>query len=151
MGCPPEDKLDFITSSFARETILESRRHSTRPFEDYFIPDANPMALDLIKKMLAFHPKDRLTAEEALSHSYFEMYQGQVLEPTADSPFDFEFEKDEDGRSNMTEEAVRLCMYEEAGVYRPHVIDLDDDFIKSECFSGANKGKYYINPNRYKK
>ena len=134
MGCPPEEKLDFIPNLLARQTILEYRDLHTRPFEDYFVPDANPVAIDLIRKMLAFHPADRLTAEEALAHKYFALYQGQVLEPTADAPFDYEFELDESGRSNMSEEAIRICMYEEALMFRPQMMDLDDDTVKKEFF-----------------
>lgn len=30
------------------------------------------LALDLMQKMLAFHPKDRISVEEALKHPFFE-------------------------------------------------------------------------------
>lgn len=165
MGCPPEEKLDFIPNALARQTILDYADLHTRPFHTFFVPDANPLAIDLIKKMLAFHPADRLTAEEALNHKYFSLYQGQVLEPTAEVPFDYTFEKDASGQSNMTEEQIRLCMYEEAGMFRPHVMDLDDELTKKEFFpsmmatmqkeksgravngAGGNV-EFYINPNR---
>lgn len=33
-------------------------------------PTANSQAIDLLKKMLAFAPQDRITIEEALKHEY---------------------------------------------------------------------------------
>lgn len=40
------------------------------PFEQFF-PMADVGALSILKKLLAFDPSDRPTAEEALSHPYF--------------------------------------------------------------------------------
>ena len=41
------------------------------PFTEMF-PSANPLALDLLEKMLAFNPSNRITVEEALKHPYME-------------------------------------------------------------------------------
>ena len=35
------------------------------------VPGADPMALDLISKMLVYDPTQRLTAKAALAHPYF--------------------------------------------------------------------------------
>ena len=38
-------------------------------------PDADPLALDLIDKMLVFNPQERITVAEALKHPYLaDMY-----------------------------------------------------------------------------
>jgi len=42
------------------------------PFTEMF-PSANPLALDLLEKMLAFNPSNRITVEEALKHPYMEL------------------------------------------------------------------------------
>ena len=59
-------------------------------------PKPNPLAVDLVKKLLVFDPKKRLTAAEALKHPYFkDLYSEEedgvkLVEPV--SPFDFDFE-----------------------------------------------------------
>lgn len=35
-----------------------------------FDSEANPLAMDLLSKMLTFHPNKRITVEEALAHPY---------------------------------------------------------------------------------
>jgi serine/threonine protein kinase len=39
-------------------------------FEEIF-KNADPLEIDLLKKMLLFDPSKRITAEEALKHPYF--------------------------------------------------------------------------------
>lgn len=39
------------------------------PFERIY-PKANPLALDLLSKMLTFDPAKRITCDEALKHPY---------------------------------------------------------------------------------
>lgn len=54
----------------------------------------NPYALDLLKKMLAFHPEQRIDVTGALEHPYLAIYHCEDDEPVSDgiSHFDFEFE-----------------------------------------------------------
>ena len=64
-----------------------------RPRKDLrvYFPNANPLALDLLSKMLTFDPTKRITVEEALAHSYLENLHDEHDEPTSTS-FDFSFE-----------------------------------------------------------
>lgn len=39
-------------------------------------PQANPLALDMLEKLLAFNPTKRITVEEALKHPYLEPVSG---------------------------------------------------------------------------
>ena len=52
------------------------------------------MAIDLLKKMLVFDPKKRITVEESLSHPYLAALHCPDDEPTTEpvSAFDFDFE-----------------------------------------------------------
>ncbi|KAG1222834.1 hypothetical protein G6F68_020527 [Rhizopus microsporus] len=61
------------------------------PFENLY-PRANPMAIDLLNKLLEFDPSKRITVEEALAHPYLSAYHDEDDEPTHNQTFDFSFE-----------------------------------------------------------
>lgn len=61
------------------------------PFQTLF-PNANPDALDLLDKMLAFDPTSRIDVEEALRHPYLSIWHDATDEPGCPTPFDFSFE-----------------------------------------------------------
>jgi hypothetical protein len=54
--------------------------------------NANPDALDLLDKMLAFDPSSRISVEEALEHRYLQIWHDASDEPNCPTPFDFHFE-----------------------------------------------------------
>ena len=56
------------------------------------LPLIRLQALDLLDKMLTFHPDNRITAEEALAHPFFDMFRGTGDERVAAAPFSFAFE-----------------------------------------------------------
>ena len=45
--------------------------HPIQSISAYFNQIENPMALDLLSKLLALDPRDRITAKEALRHDFF--------------------------------------------------------------------------------
>lgn len=65
------------------------------PFQQLF-PRANPDALDLLDRMLAFDPSRRIGVEEALEHRYLAIWHDASDEPAAPTTFDFSFETVED-------------------------------------------------------
>jgi serine/threonine protein kinase len=56
-------------------------------------PDANPLALDLLDKMLVFNPHKRISVDEALAHPYLKTLHNVKSESECKRMFDFEFEK----------------------------------------------------------
>lgn len=66
-----------------------------KKFERLF-PRANPDALDLLDRMLAFDPNERIGVEEALEHRYLSIWHDATDEPKCPTPFDFSFEVVED-------------------------------------------------------
>jgi mitogen-activated protein kinase 7 len=58
------------------------------PFQRLF-PQANPDALDLLDRMLAFDPSSRISVEEALEHKYLHIWHDASDEPACPQPFDF--------------------------------------------------------------
>lgn len=107
----------FITNAKAKEAVFELSSWVALQFNQYFASDVSLEALDLLKKLIEFNPKDRLTAVEALDHPFLMYYSGKVNEPIAETVFDNSFEFDVNGESNMAEEAVRRYMFDEVMLY----------------------------------
>jgi mitogen-activated protein kinase 7 len=55
-------------------------------------PAANPEALDLLDRMLAFDPTRRISVEEALEHPYLAIWHDASDEPDCPTTFNFDFE-----------------------------------------------------------
>lgn len=90
LGSPSEDVLRRLASKRTREWIKSIHVKEIPPFESFF-PTADPIAIDLLRKMLELDPAKRITAEEALAHPYLEVYHDPSDEPVHDT-VDFSFE-----------------------------------------------------------
>lgn len=97
-------------------SILHYRSRRAKPFATFFPQGTSLLALDLISKMLQFHPDDRISVENALDHPYLSEYHVQMPEPICNNLFNFEFEK---VNYDLTSEDVQLLMYDEMLLYRP--------------------------------
>ncbi|KAG2209071.1 hypothetical protein INT46_003646 [Mucor plumbeus] len=91
LGTPDEETLCRVGSERAQVYIRSLPRMPKIPFENLY-PRANPMAIDLLNKLLEFDPSRRINVEEALSHPYLSAYHDEDDEPTHSSTFDFSFE-----------------------------------------------------------
>ena len=47
--------------------------HPRKDFSKFFV-GANPLAIDVLERLLVIDPDTRMTAEEALAHPYFASY-----------------------------------------------------------------------------
>lgn len=54
--------------------------------------NANPDALDLLDRLLAFDPSSRISVEQALEHPYLHIWHDASDEPVCPTTFDFAFE-----------------------------------------------------------
>lgn len=91
LGTPPEATLRRIGSPRAQEYVRSLPVTKPIPFNQLF-PNANPEALDLLGKMLAFDPVDRITVEDALAHPFLKIWHDPADEPVCAAEFDFSFE-----------------------------------------------------------
>jgi mitogen-activated protein kinase 1/3 len=107
-GTPKMEDLDFIKKKEAKEFFLKLVKRTKLTWSSLF-PNANPIALDLLEKMLTFNPKKRYTVDQCLSHPYFEGLHDPEQEPTAESNFDFSFDKE-----SLTKEKLRSMIYEQS-------------------------------------
>ena len=90
----------------------------------------NKDAIDLLRKMLTFDPKKRITVEEALKHPYLAALHCEDDEPTTEpvSAFDFDYEI-----FDLKKEEYKDLIFEEIMLYH------SDEQLKEYL---ANKRKY---------
>jgi mitogen-activated protein kinase 7 len=95
LGTPNEETLSRIGSPRAQEYVRNLPFMPKKPFPNLF-PQANPDALDLLDKMLAFDPSSRISVEQALEHPYLHIWHDASDEPDCPTTFNFDFEVVED-------------------------------------------------------
>jgi serine/threonine protein kinase len=91
LGTPNEETLSRIGSPRAQDYVRNLPRMQKIPFQSLF-RNANPDALDLLDRLLAFDPSSRISVEEALEHRYLQIWHDASDEPSCPTPFDFQFE-----------------------------------------------------------
>ncbi|CAH9142693.1 unnamed protein product [Cuscuta epithymum] len=118
LGTPPPETVARIRNEKARRYLSNMRKKQPIPFAQKF-PHADPLAVRLLEKLLAFDPKDRPSAEEALSDPYFEGLANVEREPSTQpiSKLEFEFE-----RRKVTKDDVRELIYREILEYHPQML-----------------------------
>lgn len=91
LGTPNEETLSRIGSPRAQDYVRNLPYMQKISFPSLF-RNANPDALDLLDRMLAFDPSSRISVEEALEHRYLHIWHDASDEPSCPTPFDFQFE-----------------------------------------------------------
>lgn len=117
-GTPSMEAISRVRNDKARRYLSSMRKKQPIPFSQKF-QNADPLALKLLEKLLAFDPKDRPTAEEALADPYFKGLAKVEREPSAQpiSKMEFEFE-----RRRVTKEDVRELIFREILEYHPQML-----------------------------
>jgi mitogen-activated protein kinase 7 len=95
LGTPNEETLSRIGSPRAQEYVRNLPFMAKKTFPQLF-PNANPDALDLMDRMLAFDPSSRISVETALEHPYLHIWHDASDEPDCPTTFNFDFEVVED-------------------------------------------------------
>ncbi|KAG8373024.1 hypothetical protein BUALT_Bualt12G0127900 [Buddleja alternifolia] len=118
LGTPPPETVSRIRNEKARRYLSSMRKKKLIPLS-YKFPNADPFALRLLERMLAFDPKDRPSAEEALADPYFRNLARVEREPFAQpvTKMEFEFE-----RRRITKDDVRELIYRETLHYHPKML-----------------------------
>jgi mitogen-activated protein kinase 7 len=91
LGTPNEETLSRIGSPRAQEYVRNLPYMAKKQFPSLF-PTANPDALDLLDRMLAFDPSSRISVSEALEHPYLHIWHDASDEPDCPAVFNFDFE-----------------------------------------------------------
>ena len=109
IGSPTEDDIKCIPNEKSKEKVLKLPKKHPRPLEFVF-NNANPQAIDLLRKLLVFNPEKRLTVEQALEHPYLSSlhFKDDEYSSPPVSMFDFEFEV-----LHLAMEDYKTLIYEE--------------------------------------
>uniref|UniRef100_A0A0E0LFG8 mitogen-activated protein kinase n=1 Tax=Oryza punctata TaxID=4537 RepID=A0A0E0LFG8_ORYPU len=118
LGTPSSETLSRIRNEKARRYLSTMRKKHPVPFSQKF-RNTDPLALRLLERLLAFDPKDRPSAEEALADPYFSSLANVEREPSRHpiSKLEFEFE-----RRKLTKDDVRELIYREILEYHPQML-----------------------------
>ncbi|KAJ4975658.1 hypothetical protein NE237_000764 [Protea cynaroides] len=118
LGTPSLDSISRIRNEKARRYLTSMRKKQPMPFSQKF-PSADPLALKLLERLLAFDLKDRPTAEQALSDPYFKGLAKVEREPSCQpiTKLEFEFE-----RRRVTKDDIRELIFREILEYHPQLL-----------------------------
>nr|ACH63244.1 mitogen activated protein kinase [Rheum australe] len=113
LGTPLESDIAFLRNEDARRYIQQMPPQPRQQLGRVF-PDINPVAIDLVERMLTFDPTRRIAVEESLAHPYLARLHDVEDEPNCPETFSFEFE-----RQVMREEHMKETIYQEALAFNP--------------------------------
>jgi len=117
LGRPSASDLDFVTSERAKRFMLSLPDKPATPLAEIFPAHKGEKdALDLLKKMLEFHPHSRISIQKALEHPFLASLHNPDDEPLANFSFSFDFENEE-----LSRERVQELIWEELRTYHPHI------------------------------
>ena len=111
LGSPSEEDMDFISRPEAKHFMLKLKTEKRKPWNTIY-PHANPVALDLLDKMLTFHPRKRISIKECLEHPYFKDLSDPQMEKVSNDIFDWSFDDVE-----LVKENIQKLIYEESLIF----------------------------------
>ncbi|XP_075920587.1 mitogen-activated protein kinase 1-like [Petromyzon marinus] len=114
LGSPSAGDLSCIMNPKARNYIQSLPGKPKVEWRKLY-PSASADALDLLDKMLAFNPDQRISVEKALEHPYLQQYYDPTDEPVAEAPFKFAMELDD-----LPKEQLKQMIYDETQRFQPH-------------------------------
>jgi len=132
LGTPEDEDLEFITSEKARR-FMKGQAHKAKVSFSSLYPKADPLAVELLDRMLMFNPAKRITVEEALAHPYLESLHNEEDEPTAHAVFSFDFEKED-----LTRERLQELIFEECVFFHPEARE-EEEARRKEAASRTHK------------
>ncbi|KAK4292508.1 hypothetical protein Pmani_034732 [Petrolisthes manimaculis] len=125
LGTPPQEYLTRITSESARNYIRSLPHMRKKDFRQVF-RGANPLAVDLLEKMLELDSERRVTAAGALAHPYLAQYADPSDEPDSDQ-YDQSFEDME-----LPTEKWKELVYKEVTNFHPKPTVIAEEVEKAQ-------------------
>eukprot|EP01065_Artemidia_motanka_P000285 TRINITY_DN1011_c0_g1_i1.p1 TRINITY_DN1011_c0_g1~~TRINITY_DN1011_c0_g1_i1.p1 ORF type:complete len:429 (+),score=146.86 TRINITY_DN1011_c0_g1_i1:88-1287(+) len=108
IGTPPDDELKTVGSEAAQRYIKKKSQRQRTDFKKLF-PQADPQGIDIMDRMLVFHPSKRLTVEAGLEHPYLsELHDPEDEDVSEVKAFDCDYER---GLKSLAE--VKKAIFDE--------------------------------------
>ncbi|CAL9112839.1 unnamed protein product [Musa textilis] len=118
LGTPSLDTISRVRNEKARRYLSSMRKKQSVPFAQKF-PNADPLALKLLGRLLSFDPSKRPTAEEALADPYFKGLAKIEREPSCQPIMKMEFEFE---CRRLTKEDVQELIFLEILEHHPQLL-----------------------------
>jgi mitogen-activated protein kinase 1/3 len=112
LGSVGDADLEFIDNTNTREYIQSIPYTPGIPLAGMY-PQAHPLAIDLLQKMLVFDPSKRIGVTEALEHPYMSALYDPSANPPAEVPIDLGIDE------NLSVEMIREMLWQEMLQNRP--------------------------------
>lgn len=126
LGKPEQEDVSFVENAKAREFLKNYDSKIVSTFDSQFKSlNVDPQGMDLLKKLLIFDPRKRLTVEEALSHPFLTDLYCPEDEPVSEplSEIDFEFEN-----LDINKEQIKDCIFEEILIH--HFKEFKESYVQ---------------------
>lgn len=117
IGTPSADEIDRLSHRLVREALRRFPKRSPKPISS-MLPGVDEAAVALLRDMLAFDPRKRISVSEALASPYLASVREADKERMYEGPpltLDFE-----DGP--QTRHALRRCILQEIQAHHGHAV-----------------------------
>ncbi|EGR28990.1 protein kinase domain protein [Ichthyophthirius multifiliis] len=136
LGTPDLTKLSYQVQEYSAKYITQLQFKKPESFFEIF-KNQDPLAIDLLCKMLVFDFQDRWTAEQCLYHEYFSEYdKSQIIK--CEDVFDWKFDEILP-KVNLIEKAI----YDEGCKFHPFEEDATEQefqqFFQQQLKQGKNE------------
>jgi mitogen-activated protein kinase 1/3 len=115
LGSQNDTDLEFIDNPKARRYI-KTLPYTRGTHLSHLYPHADPLALDLLQRMLVFDPSKRITVTEALLHPYISGLYDPRRDPPAQVPINLDIDE------NLGEHMIRAMIWDEMLHYHPEAV-----------------------------
>ncbi|GAB1611123.1 mitogen-activated protein kinase 10-like [Argonauta hians] len=126
-----DNEWNKVTQVLPKSVMNRIPRYPEKSLHDSF-PSVEPLALNLIEKMLTVNSSQRISAEEALQHPYLKSYYCPYDEPVATEPFFIEHEVDEISPKALHHYITKLQGKSTGYEYLPKHLNIHTDYIQPD-------------------
>eukprot|EP00727_Mastigamoeba_balamuthi_P008893 m51a1_g4626 putative cmgc mapk protein kinase (399) ;mRNA; r:315209-316954 len=113
LGSPSDQEISHLENAKAKQFVKQLPQTLRVPMPKLF-PLANPMAVDLLERMLQFDPAKRCTIEQALEHPYISSLHDPTDEPVCRSPFKYDVDL-----TNASAARIKELVFREMTEFHP--------------------------------
>ena len=91
LGTQDPKDLEFISNPSAKNFVMQHQNIKRKDFNK-ILNCENPLAVDLVEKMLVFNPEKRYSIEECLNHPYLKNMREGIEDPVFNGKINLDFD-----------------------------------------------------------